>query len=313
MSMPALVLTSVLLASCGEEEKKVPLSCEYDPHDWFDNPTSTLLRTEEGAFDFDPAGSASTGREGTWDAEAGEMEWTESYAEGFYLVDLEGMGTGTIAENGDLDLYTRHNITDVLGAVWAERYHYERTGCEGSTSIADWTLDRDPDRGPPAGSVEHVWSTEIVADDEIHARLEMTVDTSGGEMASVQEAVYREDVAMVLETHIGDGAYTKNETWQYDGTGVGTWVQQGEPYGYPQDYNGVDTYYFDGSWLTDFWGYEVGTTDAVTHWVLLYLYDGSAEGTLWLIYNGREYNCEIIIYDDGRCRAICEGGLDIQC
>ncbi len=313
MRSTALLLAVLVLPSCGGEEEAVPLACEFDPHDWFDNPATLLVETEDGRFDYDPSGIALSRKKGSWDAEKGEISWTDSYTEGYFLAGTEGIGAGTIEADGDLDLYTRANTTDVLGAVWADRYHYVRTGCEGTTSIMDWTVDRDPERGPPAGSVEHLWAVEIVADDEVHAHLETTVEVDEVATPAVLDAVYREDVAMVLETHVGENVFSKSETWQYDGTGVGTWTKEGPAYGLPYHYVGADTYFFDGSYLTDFWSHEVKTQEAMEHWVLLYQYDGSAEGTLWIVVNEREYNCEITIRDDGHCRAVCEGGITVNC
>ncbi|MBN1335374.1 MAG: hypothetical protein JXB39_05390 [Deltaproteobacteria bacterium] len=304
-SLARLLLPFALLAACHDETDEVPLSCAYDPHDWYDNAFYTFRRSSDGVFDFDPIGDEVVGRVGMYDLETGDFDWTDTYASGHFLVSLVGTGFGTIYETGDLDLLTRNTTTDVLGEVTANRYRVEREGCSGTVKVTEWEPDLDPIREPPVGAEEHEWTTQIVADDEVHGHIETTVDTRAGDLPYVADAVYREDVAAVVTADIGDGIATRTETWQYDGTGVGTWAQQGEPFGSDYDVAGSDEYYFDGSWLTDYWGYEAGTQTAVYHWILLYQYDGSAEGTFWYDYGSGELDCDVTITTDGECTADC--------
>jgi hypothetical protein len=295
------VLAAVLAGGCEDLE----LACEFDPHDWYDNPTYTLWQGVEGRFDFDPVGDEIRRRNGSYNLTNGNLHWVDVYEEGHYLTTISTTGYGTIYDNGDLDLLFRRNSHDVLNAVWADLHRVKRTGCEGTTTVTDFEPDLTVDDDPPEGAETVLWSTEIVSDDEVRGHQEGVRDTTGGDMTYVVDTTSTREVKSHVTVEMGEGAYLLDETWQYDGTGVGTFAQYGEPFGDDVDTVGEHEYHFDGSWLSTYDMLEAGTDDVVARVSLLWLYNGSATGTYTWWDEGTEVVCTVVVERDLDCEMDC--------
>lgn len=281
------------------------LACASDPHDWYDNPTYTMFHAYDGAFDFDPVGDAVARRKGTYNYDNGDFYWIDDHADGHWIATLAVTGYGTIYDDADLDLIARHTTTDVLGAVQATRVRTRRSGCDGTFTVTEFDPALDVEADPPTGARSYDWTVRIVSDDKVHERMEGTVETSVGEMSCTVDRTLTSDVAEYRTVKIGEQAYWLDQTWRYDGTGVGWWIALGPPLGLDADYVGEDEYFFDGSTLSTFDRLKVGTQNVEAQVSLLWSYDGSATGTCTWWDEGTEVVCSVVIDTDGTCEMDC--------
>jgi len=297
-----------LLTGCGEggrqqeTEAEAELSCAFDPHSWYDNAYHTLLQADEdGSFSFDPVGTSVAWRSGSYDYTTGDYYVTNTYLDGYYLLQSVSAGYGTIYDDGDLDLIAKQTYEDVLGESWAEQVRTKRSGCVGSVKRTEVDLDHGVDEHPDEDAEWTRWTTEIVSDEQVDSHLEAELE----EGTYISHSVSTPSVASQYNWDYADGAYTGDGTWQYDGTGQDSFIQYGETFGYDYDYYGTNDYYFDGSRYNYYIVYQGGTDTWAADVALLWLYDGSATGTYDYAYGSNIVECEITIDTSGYCWAEC--------
>ncbi len=310
--LPTLLVT---LAACdkapGNDIGSEDLSCEYDPHDWFDNPFYSLLHADEdGGFDFDPFGDSVVDRSGSYGFETGDIEWVNTYADEHPYTVVSGEGYGTVYANGDLDLVTKSVYEDVLGDSWATQVRTAREGCSGTTRISDLDLDAPVDSEPDQWADVYDWQIEITGDDEVTYHLEM--DEEYGPY--LIDRVATPDLAYQGSFDYADGGYVGTTIYWYDGTGESSWEQYGAKLEMDYDYIGADQTYMDGSRLTAYDIYTAGTSSLQAEVELLWLYDGSATGDYVTYQNGSAIECEVTITAGGEsCTMYCMGYGSYDC
>jgi hypothetical protein len=286
------------------------LSCEHDPHAWYDNPFASLLQGDGGVFDFDPIGDSVINRSGEYDFETGDYSVVSSYADEHPFVTVESEGYGTIYDNGDLDLISKAVTSDVLGETWAEQVRTKREGCTGTVRTTELDLDAPVDSQPSefADSVE--WSITIVSDTQVDYRAESEEEYG----LYVTESSMSPDFAGQGSFDYADGAYFGTMTRLWDGTGATTWEQHGATFGQDSDFIGEDQHYLDGSRLTDYDIYAAGSSSLQAEVELLWLYDGSATGMYVIHQDGQEIECEVTITEGGGdCTMYCMGYGTYDC
>ncbi len=287
------------------------LSCQYDPHDWYDNAFYTLLQADDsGAWDFDPIGDSIVGRVGSYGFETGDYESVNSYAEEHPYIEVSAEGYGTIYANGDLDLISKSIYRDVLDDSWAVQTRTERSGCSGSVRTSELDLDAAVDSQPDEWAETTTWEVEIVADDQVDRHTEL--DEEYG--LYIYDSTSTPDVAAEASWDYADGGYVGTRTTLYDGTGQANWTQSGAAFDSSSDFVGADTYYFDGSVLRDYDAFEAGSSTLAAEVELLYLYDGSATGSYVAYQDGSVIECDVTITAGGEdCTMYCSGYGEYDC
>lgn len=312
MRHPLLLLPLAALACSADPGANLgqDMSCEHDPHDWFDNPFASLLQAEDGAFQLDPIGDAVVDRSGRYDFETGDYETVSTYADEHPYVTITGEGYGTIYDNGDLDLISKAVYLDVLGDSWAEQVRTKRSGCTGSVRRTELDLDAPVDAQPDERADIVEWTTTIVSDTQVDYSLERE-DEYG---LYLSQSSISPDFANQGSFDYADGGYVGNSTMLWDGTGSSTWEQYGAAFGQDSDFIGDDAYYLDGSRLTAYDVYDAGTTSLVAEVELLWLYDGSATGSYVIHDSGSTVTCDVTITEDGEsCSMYCPGYGTYDC
>jgi hypothetical protein len=295
--------------SVGEFEA-ADLSCEHDPHGWFDNPFASLLESDGGAFDIDPHGDIITGRSGVYDLETGAYSHSTSYHADYPTVSAEGEGYGTIYDNGDLDLITKVTYEDVLGERWASQVRTKREGCTGSVKRTELGLDAPVDSKPDDWADSVLWTTTIVSDTQVDYHAER--DEEYG--LYISDTSVSPDHASQGSFDYADGAYVGTSTMLWDGTGASSWEQYGATFGSESDYIGDDEYFMNGSRLTAYDVYAAGTSSLQAEVELLWLYDGSATGDYTIHDSGSTISCEVTITVGGdSCTMVCVGYGTYDC
>jgi len=311
--LPTLLLLP--LVACdpepGNDIGTEDLSCQYDPHDWWDNPFYSLLQADEdGGFDFDPYGDSIVGRAGSYDFGTGDYESANTYADEHPYVRVAGEGYGTVYANGDIDLVTKNVYEDVLGDSWATQVRSWREGCSGYTRISELDMDAPVDSEPDQWADVFDWQVEITGDDEVTYHVELEEEYG----LYVVDRVTTPDVAYTGTFDYADGGYVGTTTSWYDGTGQSSWEQYGDAFDSDYDYIGDDLTYMDGSRLTAYDVFAAGTTSIEAEVELLWLYDGSATGTYVIHQNGSTVTCEVTITAGGEdCSMYCVGYGTYDC
>ncbi len=282
----------------GEED----LSCQYDPHDWYDSAFSAVVAADEnGDFDVDPHGDVVTGRVGNYDFVTGEIGWVTSYAGEYPYVSSYSEGYGTVYANGDVDLVRKNVYEDVLGESWAEQVRTVREGCSTSSRITELDLDAQPDALPDEWADVVEWQLEFTGDDEVtyHAEVEEEYGLYVSDrVASSSEVQTSFDYA--------DGGYVGTGTSWYDGTAQVSWEQFGAAFGYDSDYVGQDEYYLDGSRWSVYSIFDAGTDNVVVDIDIVYQYDGSGQGTYTAYQDGTTIECDLTFgAGGGTCTLDC--------
>jgi hypothetical protein len=298
-------LALIALAGCKDnpgDRLGEHLSCEHDPHEWYDNPFASLLQGDGGEFDLDPIGDSVIRRSGSYDFETGEYSVVSTYAEEHPFVTVQSEGYGTIYDNGDLDLITKAVTTDVLGETWAEQVRTKREGCTGTIRSTELDLDAPVDARPSEFADSFEWSVTIVSDTQVDYRAERQEEYG----LYVTESSMSPDHASQGSFDYADGAYLGTMTREWDGTGTTTWEQYGATFGQDSDFIGEDQHHLDGSRLTAYDIYEAGTSSLQAEVELLWLYDGSATGSYSVHQNGQVIDCDITITEGGEvCTMEC--------
>ncbi|MFH1466755.1 MAG: hypothetical protein ABIO70_20385 [Pseudomonadota bacterium] len=307
--MRAITFVALLSACLPQGAATSPgedLSCEYDPHDWWENAfTSLLMADSDGHFDYDPYGDVLVGRAGGYDFSTGDFSWSTAYHAEHPYTAAETEGYGTIYDNGDLDLVAKTVFTDVLGATWADQIRTKREGCTGTLRRSELAVDAPADAQPEPWADSLTWEVTIAADDVVAYHMEMEEEFG----LYVSDSTSTPDVASAGTVDYADGGYVTESLMYYDGTGETSWVQHGAAFGDDVDFLGVDTYYLNGSTLRDYDIYDAGTQNLQAEIELLYLYDGSATGTYSSSYQGSSYTCEVTItVGGGSCTMECDFG-----
>ncbi len=309
-----LPLFSLALFACGSETPgesfgEEPLSCEHDPHSWYDNPFASVLVGDGGVFDLDPIGDSVVARVGAYDVETGDYEYLSTYAEEHPYVTSWGEGYGTIYDNGDLDLITKVVVEDVLGDSWAEQVRTKRSGCSGTVKRTELDLDAPVDSLPDewADSVE--WTVTIESDELVNYHAEL--DEEYG--LYVSDFDMSPDYASQGSFDYASGAYVGTTTMLWDGSGSSSWEQYGATFGQDSDFIGEDELFIDGSRHTVYEVYNAGSTSLQAEVDLLWLYDGSATGSYVIYQSGSTITCDVTITDDGDCSMYCPGYGTYDC
>jgi hypothetical protein len=132
MRSPLLLAGALLLTGCtssGFALRKA--SCDVDVAGLDRDLTYHLLQGDgSGTFDYDPAGDALDGVQGSYDLAGGDFAWTETGSAESYVDAVEVTGFGYANTNGDLDIIGTREATDVLGTVRESQFRIERVGCE---------------------------------------------------------------------------------------------------------------------------------------------------------------------------------------
>ncbi|MDP6931891.1 MAG: hypothetical protein QGG40_03205 [Myxococcota bacterium] len=276
------------------------LSCEHNPHDWYDTPTYSLLESNSrGAFDFDPGGDPVTDRSGSYDLSDGDFSWTDAYDGNHYLVSEEVSGYGTVYANGNLDVLYQATSTDILNDSNTWRVRAKRNGCEATWEYAESDPGRDLELLPEEDAFTYTWWVEIESDDAVRSTWE---DSEGG-YDYWQQNVQTSDLVTYQELDYvsSDSGYNASSTYYGTGTGESDWEQYDDDYSYV----GRDDYYFDGSQDVAYDVYEDG--DKIASISYTAQYDGSAEGTYAYESGGDWYECDMVMGSDGSCTLDCDG------
>ncbi len=280
------------------------LTCEHDPHGWYDNPYASVLQGDEGVFDFDPIGDATVQRTGSYDIETGDYGFTTSYASEHPYTTAVGEGYGTIHAGGDLDLIHKVVYSDVLGDSWAEQVRTKRSGCTGSVKRTELDLDAAVDAQPDDWAESFEWTTTIVSDSQVDYRLETEMDFG----LYISESSVSPDYASQGSVDYANGGYVSTSTMLWDGTGGSSWEQYGSAFGDDYDFIGDDAYALDGSRHTVYGIYAGGSSSLEAEVDLLWLYDGSATGSYTVHQGSSTIECEVTITPEGAsCEMYCPG------
>jgi hypothetical protein len=273
------------------------LSCEWDPHDWYDTPTLTALHAEDGVFDFDPPASTVTRRVGEIDVAAGSFSWDDTFAAGFPYEALHAEGTGDIGDDGDLSVSWTSSTRDVLDRVLASEVVLERTGCNESWYVFESGPEGDSTTGTTASIV-----SETAVEGTSH-RAESDADVT---MAYIDHDDQSRNYTM--EYQVGNWVYSGVGLDDGDGTGTRDWTAYDPEY----DYAGHFDFQFDGG--LDH-AYAV-SEDGVPVAEIAYheAFDGSATGT-WSYYlsETKEWLVCDYAFDDEECAITCPGDAPLPC
>ena len=291
----------LLLLACNEPAPETwawgDLTCEWDPHDWYDTPTLTALHADDGAFDFDPPASTATRRVGQIDFTAGTFGWDDTFADGFPYTALHADGTGDVGDDGDLSVSWTSSTRDVLDRVLASEVVLERTGCAESWHVFE--------SGPDGDSTTATTAT-IVSDTAVEGtshRAEADTDIA---MAYIDHDDQSRNYTMDFQA--GDWVYSGVGLDNGDGTGTRDWTAYDPEY----DYAGHFDFLFDGSLDHAYLVSE--DTVPVAEVVYHQSFDGSAHGT-WSYYleEKKEWlECEYRVEDD-ECTITCPGEGPLPC
>jgi hypothetical protein len=288
--------------ACHGSERDAPwtwgdLACERDPHAWYDTPTLTALRADDGAVDLDPPGSTTVRRVGSIDLEAGTFDWDDTFADGFPFTTLHAEGRGTIGDDGDLDVSWTSSTRDVLGDVLAAEIVLERTACFESWQVFE---------SAPGGDATTITTATIISDTAVLGsshRAESDADIS---MVYTDYDDQSRDYSM--DYTVGDWVYSGLGVDAGDGTGTRDWAAYDPEY----DYAGHFDFRFDGSRDHAYLVSEDGTP--VAEIAYHQAYDGSAVGT-WSYYDAdtKSWLECAYVFDDETCAITCPDDEPIPC
>lgn len=302
-----------LLPACGFQYFEDPedFSCKHSPWSWVDDPVANVLHAQEedGTFKFNPKGDLVTSRQGTYDFETGDFSWADSYVDNYYIKESRTTGYGTIYANGDLDVLYKIVDVDYLDEQSAQQIRLEREGCEGSYVKNQTSFEAEIDASPPPWADQTFGTYEIVSDKQVDIYTESYDDTDAAMMR--QQIKFTPEIKSEVSWDYADGGWVGVRWDYYDGTGWSDWVQWGAVLGSDYDLDGMNEFYFDGSYLQAYDAYRVGTTNLRYSVSIHYLYDGSATGTYW---TPGGLTCDITMQPGGeRCRMECSDGSSSRC
>jgi len=282
------------------------LLCARDVHDWYDNPTYTLVQADTtGAFDFDPVGEPIQRRNGKYNLNNGSLHYTDHYKSGYYLDERVVDGFGTIYDNGNLDLAYTSVVTDCVGVISALYVRMERTRCEGTLSVWDVDPASTWDQGPPAGTAALTRTVSIDSPEKVTSYMQTT---SSGQ-PYIENTTYTPDVLYTSEVDIANGGYVSRSTMDLDGTGRANWSQFGAIFGDAYDYAGTTRYLFNGGYHEEYTIYEAGTQTAVAEMTIDMAYDGTGTGT----YTEGNTSCDLVYAAGDACTYTCSDGSTGRC
>jgi hypothetical protein len=309
----SLLALSLALCACGDEpgaDLGQDLSCEFDPHDWYDNAFASVLQGEAGVFDIDPIGDAVVQRTGSYDFETGDYDYVSTYADEHPYITVTGQGYGTVYDNGDLDLITKTVYSDVLGETWADQLRTERTGCTGSVRRTEHDLDAPVDAQPESWADSYEWATTIVSDIQVDYHMEAEREYG----LYVSDSSISPDYASQGSFDYADGGYAGTTVMLWDGSGTSTWEQYGAAFGDDYDFIGDDEYFLNGSRLSAYGVFAGGSSSLEAEVELLWLYDESATGSYVIHDGGSTITCDVTI-TEGResCTMYCPGYGTYDC
>src|SRR4051812_11062603 len=79
--------------------------CGFAVYSWSDDLLAHILTGDgSGAFDYDPDDTPRNDIKGMYDPANGDYDWSESYANSYYIKHTDVSGFGTVYHNGNLDL-----------------------------------------------------------------------------------------------------------------------------------------------------------------------------------------------------------------
>ncbi|MCK6504147.1 hypothetical protein L6R53_12225 [Myxococcota bacterium] len=306
--LPAALLLAPLLAcnpgkSGGGEDYFGDWACEHEPWDWYSDPVQAVLEAdEEGDFDYDPPGALVTGREGSYDFEDGDLEFTSRYLDGYYGVEGRAEGYGTVFDDGDLDLLYRSVFVDVLGEESHTRVRVERSGC--SETSKSWAIEAGDDLDATPTEDPFEWQLEIVSDDRVEALSQFSED---GEDWTYSR-VWTSDLVTTTSFETSSGAAWGQTVMQDDGTGTGSQTVLGDEV----DATYTIDYRLDGSRRIQSLGTYAGTDDQYSSCDYELSYEGYGDGACSFDVEGDTWDCDITITPDS-CELDCGGNGTYDC
>lgn len=239
--------------------------CEFDTSSWRHTaPVLIDLADADGLFSYDPPGVEIVLREGSWDADSGEIEVTDTYVTGHKYLSAQHVGVAEVQANGNYTHSYTSETLDVLGQVSEFERVLVQQGCELTATVTNL--------GDPGSYAEsYTWFATVVSDEQLDQHLE----TTWQDLAWVEDRVSTSDLRTTYTIDIGEGDYVVSGTYQPDGSHERRMVQDGEKARYDSTY----LWQIDGSYhlYRESWSQSshqlLWTLDAV------YQYDGSAVGT----------------------------------
>ena len=301
-----LPFSAFLLGGCGE----LDLACPHDPHEWYDNPTYSLLKAEftskKASFDFNPVGKPYSRRRGSYELDQGYLHWSDACPDSHYLTEHRVEGYGTVADNGNLDLLYKEVWTDVLGNIWAELVREERSKCKGTMLRWDFDPDAYYMTRPDIDAGKSFWTTEIASDDKVTMYGEELIY----ELMMVIQRTYTPNFLYRETWDWGDGGYSGTRQLNTNGTRDTEWVLMGSWFGQSYDTYGLEEVYFDGSRQVDCALYDANTANEAYGFSIYYQYDGWGWGSMYLSSDGQTVSCGLTVDPTtGNCEAQCPDGI----
>ncbi len=247
------------LSGCPAAVERPEAACPHQISSWYGGLRGHLHRAGDGVFDYRPDAPWSERVAGAWHAESGAFSWSQSFADGYFLVSERVVGGGLIEADGDHLLEYSSQQLDVLGVVEWRRVSERRRGCE---------IERSERVSDPAGQATVESQLEILDDDT----LAFSIQSSSSDYMVTGQAHSDLSTELYYQGHDGESWYDVLEPG--DGTRVATfWLRYSGGYedgGYERDLAGTREYVFDrfpdeGDWQ-------------VLHIWWLQHYDGSGQG-----------------------------------